>query len=216
VDCLDLTQLHCVPLEVLRRGEVFDTLQQLQAEGKIRRFGASVESTEEAQVCLQQPGLASLQVIFNIFRQSPALNFFPDAQAKGVGIIVRLPLASGLLSGKYTPSTTFAASDHRSYNRNGEKFNVGETFAGLPFELGLELVEKLKLLLPPGYRLPLAALRWCLDCPAVSVIIPGARNPEQARANASASSVPGLPPEVLERLRRFYRDDVKPHVRGPD
>ncbi len=216
VECLDLTQLHCVPLDVLQRGEVFDTLRQLKAEGKIKRFGASVESTAEAEACLQQPGLASLQVIFNIFRQSPAVNFFEQAQEKGVAIIVRLPLASGLLSGKYTTSTTFAETDHRHYNRNGEKFNVGETFAGLPYETGLELVEKLKLILPPGYRLPSAALRWCLDFPAVSVIIPGARNPEQARSNAAASRVPPLPAEVHERLRRFFREEVKPHVRGPD
>jgi aryl-alcohol dehydrogenase-like predicted oxidoreductase len=216
VETLDLTQLHCVPLDILRRGEVFDTLRTLKKEGKIRRFGASVESTEEAKECLKQEGLASLQVIFNIYRQTPATALFDEAQRKGVAIIVRLPLASGLLSGKYTAATRFDPADHRSYNRNGEKFNVGETFAGLPFEKGLELTDKLKTLLPPGYTLPLAALRWCLDFPTVSVIIPGARNAVQARSNAEASRVPPLPADVHEKLRRFYRDEVKPAVRGPD
>jgi aryl-alcohol dehydrogenase-like predicted oxidoreductase len=216
VDVLDLTQLHCVPLEVLERGEVFETLRQLKKEGKIRRFGASVESTAEARACLKQDGLASLQIIFNVFRQTPATAFFDEAQAKGVAIIVRLPLASGLLSGKYTAATTFAPTDHRTYNRNGEKFNVGETFAGLPFEKGLELTDRLQKLLTPGYTLPLAALRWCLDFPAVSVIIPGARNVSQARKNAEASEVPPLPADCHEKLRRFYRDEVKPAVRGPD
>lgn len=216
VEALDLTQLHCVPLDVLERGEVFDTLRRLKQEGKIRRFGASVESTAEARACLKQEGLASLQVIFNMFRQTPATAFFEEAKGKGVAIIVRLPLASGLLAGKYTAGTTFAPTDHRTYNRNGEKFNVGETFAGLPFEKGLELTERLKKLLPPGYTLPLAALRWCLDFPAVSVIIPGARNATQAQKNAEASGVPPLPADCHEKLRRFYRDEVKPAVRGPD
>lgn len=216
VEALELTQLHCLPLEQLERGEVFDTLRRLKQEGKIRRYGASVESTAEALACLRQDGLASLQLIFNMYRQTPAAAVFEEAQAKGVAVIVRLPLASGLLSGKYTPATTFAATDHRTYNRNGEKFNVGETFAGLPFERGLELTEKLKRLLPPGYTLPLAALRWCLDFPAVSTIIPGARNPAQARSNAEASGLPSLPADVHEKLRRFYRDEVKPAVRGPD
>jgi aryl-alcohol dehydrogenase-like predicted oxidoreductase len=216
VETLDLTQLHCVPLEVLERGEVFDTLRTLKGEGKIRRFGASVESTAEARACLRQDGLASLQIIFNMYRQTPVTALFEEAQAKGVAIIVRLPLASGLLAGKYTAGTTFAPTDHRTYNRNGEKFNVGETFAGLPFEKGLELTEKVKKLLPPGYTLPLAALRWCLDFPAVSVIIPGARNPSQAKLNAEASGVPPLPADCHEKLRRFFRDEVKPAVRGPD
>ena len=216
VECLDLTQLHCVPLEELERGDVFESLRKLQTEGKIRRFGASVESTAEALSCLKQSGLASLQIIFNIYRQTPSTAFFEECLAKNVAVIVRLPLASGMLAGKYTKATQFDPKDHRSYNRNGEKFNVGETFAGLPFEKGLELTEKLKTLLPPGYTLPTAALRWCLDFPAVKVIIPGARNAEQAKSNASASSVPPLPADVHEKIRRFYRDEVKSNVRGPD
>lgn len=216
VDALDLTQLHCVPLEHLRRGEVFETLRQLKKEGKIRRFGASVESVEEARVCLQQDGVKSLQVIFNIFRQTPATELFEEAQRKQVAIIVRLPLASGLLSGKFTAASTFPPNDHRTMNRNGENFNVGETFGGLPFEKGLEFVEKVRKLVPPGYTMAQMALRWCLDFPAVSVVIPGARNPAQAKANAEASDLPPLPSETHEKLRRLFRDEVKAHVRGPD
>ena len=216
VDALDLTQLHCVPLKWLKEGEVFETLRQLKKEGKIRRFGASVESVEEAKACLAQDGLKSLQVIFNIFRQTPATELFEEAKRKQVAIIVRLPLASGLLSGKFTAASTFPANDHRTMNRNGEKFNVGETFGGLPFEKGLEFTEKVRKLVPPGFTMAQMALRWILDFPAVSVIIPGARNPAQATANAEASNLPPLPAEVHEKLRRLFRDEVKAHVRGPD
>lgn len=216
VETLDLTQLHCVPLDILERGEVFDVLRQLKQEGKIRRFGASVESTAEAKVCLAQPGLASLQVIFNVYRQTPIASFFPECRAKGVAVIVRLPLASGLLAGKYTPGTTFAANDHRTFNRNGEKFNVGETFAGLGFEKGLEVTEKLRPLVPAGVAMARFALRWCLDFPEVATIIPGARNPAQAAGNAAASNEPPLSAELHARLKEFFAADVKPHVRGPD
>ena len=216
VECLDLTQLHCVPMEVLRRGEMFETLRALKQEGKIRRFGASVESVAEARECLKQEELASLQVIFNIFRQTPALELFDEALAKGVAIIVRLPLASGLLAGKMTPTSTFAPTDHRSMNRNGEKFNVGETFGGLPFDKGLELVERLRPRVPAGYSMAEFALRWILDHPAVSVIIPGARNADQARANAEPSELTPLPAGLHAELRAFFADEVKPHVRGPD
>jgi aryl-alcohol dehydrogenase-like predicted oxidoreductase len=153
VEALDLTQLHCIPTEVLRQGEVFDSLRILQQEGKIRRFGASVESMEEAHICLEQEGLASLQIIFNIFRQKPIDTLFAAAQAKGVALIVRLPLASGLLSGKFTKATHFPKEDHRNFNRDGEAFNVGETFAGLPFEKGVELADALKAMVPPGIEM---------------------------------------------------------------
>jgi aryl-alcohol dehydrogenase-like predicted oxidoreductase len=216
VECIDLLQLHCVPLEELQRGEVFEALRGLHQQGKIARFGASVESIEEAKVCLQQEGLASLQIIFNIYRQTAITELFDEAATKGVSIIVRLPLASGLLAGGYSYSTKFAPTDHRSYNRNGEKFHAGETFAGLGFDNGIELTTKLKALLPPGVVLPVAALRWCLDFPAVTVIIPGARNPKQAQANASASDAAPLSPQLHERLRRFFQDDVKPHIKGKD
>lgn len=216
VDALDLTQLHCIPKAELARGDVFETLRELQREGKIRRFGASVESAEEAKICLAQPGLASLQIIFNIFRQTPATAFFDEAQRKGVAIIVRLPLASGLLAGKYTATTTFAANDHRNFNENGEKFNVGETFAGLGFRKGRELAEQLRPLVPSGYTMAQMALRWCLDFPAVTTMIPGARNAEQARGNASVSGLSQLPAELHAKLREFYRTEVSAHVRGPD
>ncbi len=175
VESLDLEQLHCVPLEELKRGEVFDALASLKKEGKIKSFGASVESTEAALVCLRQPELSSLQIIFNIFRQKMIPDLFERAKRQGVALVVRLPLASGLLSGKFTRDTKFAAGDHRNYNRDGAQFNVGETFAGLPFEKGVELADELKSLVPPGMTLAQMALRWCLDFDAVSVLIPARR-----------------------------------------
>lgn len=218
IDRLDLTQLHCLPMEQLKRAEVWDTVRALQKEGKIARFGASVESTAEAEECLKHADCASLQIIFNIFRQTPIVNGLLDRCLKnGVAIIVRLPLASGLLSGKYKPTTTFGPNDHRTINRNGEKFNVGETFAGLGFEKGLELTEKLKALIPPNYPpLHSLALRWCLDHPAVTTIIPGARNREQAIANAATSEMEPLPPTFCVMLKEFFLNDVQPAVRGPD
>ena len=215
VDALDLTQLHCVPTEELRRGEVFDTLRALQSEGKIVRFGASVESMDEAQICLAQPGLASLQIIFNIFRQKPISALFGDAKDKGVALIVRLPLASGLLSGKYTRETQFAASDHRTYNRDGAAFNVGETFAGLPFETGVSLADQIKPLVPPGMTMAQMALRWCLDFDAVSTLIPGAKSADMARANSLASDLPPLPPALHEQLTQLYDTQVAAAIRGP-
>jgi aryl-alcohol dehydrogenase-like predicted oxidoreductase len=215
VDALDLTQLHCIPTDELRRGDVFDTLRQLKQEGKIKAFGASVESMEEAQICLEQPSLASLQIIFNVFRQKPITTLFDAAQAKNVALIVRLPLASGLLSGKMTPQTEFAPSDHRTYNRDGAAFNVGETFAGLGFEKGVALADALKPLVPPGFSMAQTALRWCLDFPAVSTIIPGATRPDQARANAAVADLPPLSAELHAALRDFYETQVAEHVRGP-
>ncbi|MCE9561607.1 MAG: aldo/keto reductase [Planctomycetes bacterium] len=217
IERLDLTQLHCLPMDQLKRAEVWDTVRSLKKEGKIARFGASVESSAEAEECLKQPDCASLQIIFNIFRQTFAVSGLLDrAKKQGVSIIVRLPLASGLLTGKYTPASTFGPNDHRTINRNGEKFNVGETFAGLGFEKGLEMVEKLKPLVPAGYTMPQLALRWCLDHPAVTTIIPGARNAAQAQSNAAASDLPPIPAATLAKLREFFVRDVKPAVRGPD
>ena len=216
VDALDLTQLHCIPTEALREGAVFDHLRTLQSEGKIRNWGASVESMEEAHLCLAQDGLASLQIIFNLFRQKPIDDLFTAAKEKGVAIIVRLPLASGLLSGKYTKETTFSAEDHRTYNRNGEAFNVGETFAGLPFETGVALADALCPLVPEGMSLTELSLRWCLEFDAVTVIIPGAKNPEQAQSNARVSDVQPLSPELLAQLRAFYEErHIAELVRGP-
>lgn len=215
VEALDLTQLHCVSTDVLRQGEVFEWLRRLKQEGKILRFGASVESMEEALICLDQEGLASLQIIFNLFRQKPTNALFDYAKACDVGIIVRLPLASGLLGGKYAKTTTFDPGDHRSYNRDGQAFNVGETFAGLEFERGVELADALKAFVPEGWTLPQMAMRWILDFPEVTVVIPGARDITQALGNAAISELPPLPKSLHQCLSAFYEERVAQCIRGP-
>ena len=215
VDALDLTQFHCVPPDILRRGELFGWLGELQAEGKIKAYGASVEAMDEALWCIEQPGCASLQIIFNIFRQKPIDTLFAKAEAKGVALIVRLPLASGVLSGRMTKQTKFTPDDHRNYNRDGQSFNVGETFAGIPFEKSVELADGLKPLVPAGYSMAEFALRWCLDFNAVSVLIPGAKNPEQARANVRAAHLAPLSQELHAKLRDFYAREVAAYIRGP-
>ena len=214
VDALDLTQLHCVPEPVLRQGEVFAWLRRLQTEGKIKAFGASVETDAEALLCLEQAGLSSLQIIFNLFRQKPAERVLPMAREKNVAVVVRLPLASGLLSGKMRKDKQFAANDHRAYNRDGEKFNVGETFAGLPYETGVELAEKLRAIGPPAVNMALWTQRWLLDHEAVTVIIPGASRPDQAAQNAEASRLAPLDAGLHETLAGFYREHVAAHIRG--
>jgi len=215
VEALDLTQLHCIPPAVLERGEVFDWLRRLQREGKIRQFGASVESMDEARVCLEHEDLCSLQIIFNVFRQKPIHALFAAAQQKHVGIIVRLPLASGLLSGRMTQGQQFASNDHRNYNRDGQCFNVGETFAGLPFDKGVDLADALKPLVPSGMTLADMAQRWILDHEAVSTVITGASRPEQAAANARVSALPRLSAELHGKLADFYQREVTQHIRGP-
>jgi aryl-alcohol dehydrogenase-like predicted oxidoreductase len=215
VDALDLTQLHCVPPQVLQHGEIFDWLRKLQRDGKIKSFGTSVESMDEAKVCLAQEGLCSLQIIFNIFRQKPIHTIFAEARHKRVGIIVRLPLASGLLSGKMTKAQQFAATDHRTYNRDGKAFNVGETFAGLPFEKGVDLADALKKFVPAGMTMADMSQRWILDHDAVSTVITGASRPEQAVANARVSSMPSLSAESHRKLAEFYEREVAQHIRGP-
>lgn len=215
VEAIDLTQLHCIPFEVLKQGEVFEHLRELKRDGKIRDFGVSVESMEEADFCVRQEGVAALQIIFNIFRQKPIHTLFAEAKRRNVALLVRLPLASGLLAGKFTRETTFPPNDHRTFNRDGQQFNVGETFAGLPFTKGVELADALKPLVPAGLSLGDMALRWCLDFEAVSVIIPGAKNPEQARANARASSLPPLGAALHGKLAGFHEREVAPHIRGP-
>ena len=215
VEAIDLIQLHCIPTEVMRQGEVFEWLRKLQNEGKIRNFGASVESMEEALLCVAQPGLTSLQVIFNIFRQKPIEALFPQAEDKGVAIIARLPLASGLLSGKFTKDTKFGLKDHRYFNRDGQQFNVGETFSGIPFEKGVELAEGIKAFVPEGLNMVQLAQRWILDYPAVTVIIPGASSVQQAKQNASSSDLPPLTRELHEQLENYYRREVEPFIRGP-
>lgn len=215
VEALDLTQLHCVPTEVLQEGEIFEHLRELKREGKIHDFGASVQTMEEAVHCVRQEGVAALQIIFNIFRQKPITTLFAEAKSRQVALLVRLPLASGLLGGKITKATTFPENDHRNFNRDGQQFNVGETFAGLPFDKGVDLADALKPLVPVGQSLGDLALRWCLDFDAVSAIIPGARNPEQALANVRASSLPPLGSKLHAQLAEFYARDVAAHIRGP-
>ena len=216
VETIDLAQLHCVPPEILQQGDIFQWMEQLQNDGLIRHYGASVETIEEAFTCLEQPGLATLQIIFNLFRQDATEALLDAATEKNVGIIVRLPLASGLLSGKFTRDSRFAESDHRNYNRDGAAFSVGETFGGIPFEKGVELAEGLKTLLPADAHKHQAAhaLRWILDHPAVSTIIAGASRPQQVASNASASELPPLSESVHESLAAYYAQQVRPHIRG--
>ena len=214
IDVLDLTQLHCIPTELMESGEVFEWLRELQKEGKIKKFGASVESISEAQTCLKQEGLASLQIIFNIFRQKPITELFDDAKTKGVSLIVRLPLASGLLGGKLNPNVSFPENDHRTFNSDGQCFNVGETFAGIPFNIGLDIVEELTKMIPEGMTLAQMSLRWILDFDAVTVVIPGSKSPLQIPDNASASHLPSLSESLHEKLSIFYDAKIVQHIRG--
>lgn len=215
VEALDLTQLHCLPMNILKNGEVFGWLEKLKQEGKIKNYGASVETIEEAILCLEKSNVSSLQIIFNIFRQRPIQEILPQAKGKNVAIIVRLPLASGLLAGKFAKETKFADSDHRNYNRDGKYFNVGETFSGLPFEKGVELADTLKPLVPEGMTMAQMAIRWILDYDAVSVVIPGASSPKQAESNAKASDLSPLSEELHKKLSELYINDVHEHIRGP-
>ena len=212
VDTLDLVQLHCPPTDVYYHPEVFEDLEAMVAEGRIAAYGVSVERVEEALKAIAYPNVASVQIIFNAFRQRPADLFLPEAARRGVGVIVRVPLASGLLSGKYTRDTAFAADDHRSFNRSGEAFDVGETFAGVPFEVGLDAVEELRPLVPEGATLAQLALRWILMHDAVSTVIPGARSPEQARANAAAADLAPLSAEAMAAIGAVYAGRIAPYV----
>lgn len=214
IDCLDLAQLHCVPTDYLRSGAVFDWLRQLREEGLIRNWGASVETMEEALICLEQDDITSLQIIFNIFRQKPIETIFDQARGKKVALIIRLPLASGLLSGKFNKDTTFSPQDHRCYNRDGQAFNVGETFAGIEFAKGVEIVDLLKPLVPPNMSMSQLALRWILDFEAVSVIIPGATRHQQVLSNVAASDLPPLSSDIHQKLKEIYDREIKDHIRG--
>jgi aryl-alcohol dehydrogenase-like predicted oxidoreductase len=212
VEAIDLLQLHCPPTEVFYRPDIFETLDDLVAQGKLIHYGASVEKVEEAIKAMEFPGVASIQIIFNIFRQRPAELFFKMAQERQVAIIVRVPLASGLLSGKFTSDSRFEASDHRNYNRNGEAFDVGETFSGLPYELGLAAVEEIRPLLPDGTSMAQLALRWILMHDAVSVVIPGAKTVRQVLDNAAAADLPPISDDLMRRLAAIYEGRVKPQV----
>jgi aryl-alcohol dehydrogenase-like predicted oxidoreductase len=213
-DTLDLVQLHCPPTELYGRPEAFDALDRIKAEGKIRDYGVSVERIDEAMKAMDHPGVVSVQIIFNIFRQRPAERFFDAARARNVAIIPRVPLASGLLTGKLQPGSTFADSDHRNFNRNGEAFDVGETFSGVPYDAGLKAVERIRPLVRGDATMAQLALRWILMFDAVTVVIPGAKNANQARANAGAAALPPLSPADMAELKAIYDEDIRPHVHG--
>jgi aryl-alcohol dehydrogenase-like predicted oxidoreductase len=212
VDSLDLVQLHCPPRDVLYQPEVFEGLDALQKAGKIKGYGVSVEKVEDGLKAIEYPGVVSIQIIYNIFRQRPDHLFFQEARHKNVAVIARVPLASGLLTGKITRDTKFASDDHRNFNRHGEAFDVGETFAGVPFEVGLQAVEEVRKLVPAGATMAAFALRWILMSDAVTVVIPGARNAEQAKANAAAAGLAPLSNDVMTATREIYKRLIAPHV----
>jgi aryl-alcohol dehydrogenase-like predicted oxidoreductase len=212
VETLDLVQLHCPPTAVYSTDAVFDALDTMVAEKRIANYGVSVETCDEALTAIARPGVASVQIILNALRLKPLERVLPAAQAAGVGIIARVPLASGLLSGRYDEHTTFAADDHRSYNRHGEAFDVGETFSGVPYEVGLEAVRRLSPLVPADASMAQFALRWIIDQSGVSVVIPGARSPEQARSNAAAADLAPLSAETHAAVDEVYRELIAAHV----
>jgi aryl-alcohol dehydrogenase-like predicted oxidoreductase len=212
MDCLDLVQLHTLPQDIYYHPEIFEILDELVAGGAIAAYGVSVERVEEGLKAIEYPGVTTVQIIYNIFRQRPAELLFPQAQRRDVGIIVRVPLASGLLTGKLRPDTSFPADDHRNFNRHGESFDVGETFSGVDYGTGLQAVEELRPLVPEGETMTQFALRWILMQEAVSTVIPGAKNPEQATANAAAADLPPLSAPALQRVAALYGDRIAPLV----
>jgi aryl-alcohol dehydrogenase-like predicted oxidoreductase len=212
VERLDLVQLHCPPTEVYYRPELFAALDELVADGVIAHYGVSVEKVEEALKAIEYPGLASVQIIFNMVRQRPAERFLAEAARRDVGVLARVPLASGLLTGKLSRTSAFEPDDHRHFNRHGESFDVGETFAGLDYETGLDLVEELRALVPERATLAQLALRWILMFESVTAAIPGAKSPEQARGNAAAADLAPLSDAVMTRVRELYEERAKPLV----
>jgi len=213
-DAIDLLQLHCPPTPVFSDPGVYGVLDDLVAAGKLRHYGVSVERVDEALAAVRWSGVKSVQMIFNMFRLKPADEFFPEAKARDVGILARVPLASGLLTGKLSPSSAFAEDDHRRFNRDGEAFDKGETFSGVPYDVGLEAVEELRAFVPSGSTLAQLALRWILMFDAVTCAIPGARTPEQARANAAASDLPPLNQSTMDAVRAIYDTRIRAHVHG--
>ena len=212
VETVDLVQLHSLPWETYYTPSVFEACDRLVEEGLVRTYGVSVEKVEEALKAIEHPGVSTVQIIFNVFRQRPAGLFFEQARARDVGVIARVPLASGLLTGKLTRESTFAPDDHRTFNRHGEAFDQGETFAGVDFETGLDAVEALRPLVPEGATPAQLALRWILMFDTVSTVIPGAKTPEQARANAAAAGLAPLLGETMERIDALYRERIAPLV----
>jgi aryl-alcohol dehydrogenase-like predicted oxidoreductase len=211
-DCLDVLQLHCPPTEVYYRPEVFEALDALVKAGKIHYYGASVATVEEALKAIEYPNLQTVQIVFNMFRYRPAELFFAEAKRRKVGILARIPLASGLLTGKMTRRTKFSENDHRSFNRHGEAFDVGETFAGVDYNTGLKAVEELKRLVPKGATMTQFALRWILMFDAVTCAIPGAKRPDQAEQNVRASSLPRLSDATMVKVQAIYNKYIRPQV----
>jgi aryl-alcohol dehydrogenase-like predicted oxidoreductase len=211
-DCIDLVQLHCPPTEVYYRPEVFEAMDAMVASGKIRTYGVSVEKVEEGLKAIEYPGVKSVQIIYNIFRQRPADLFMREAHDRGIAVIVRVPLASGLLTGKMTAGTRFAADDHRHFNREGQAFDKGETFAGVPYDVALEAIERIRPLVPHGVTMAQFALRWILMNQGVTTVIPGAKNAEQAKANCAASELPALTESTMADLRAIYLETIAPFV----
>lgn len=212
VETIDLVQLHCPPTEVYSRDEVYDALDTMVAEGRMAAYGVSVETVDEALTAIARPNVASVQIILNVFRRKPLEAVLPAALEAGVGILARVPLASGLLSGKYDESTTFGEDDHRNYNRQGAAFDVGETFAGVPYEVGVDAAREVARFTPEGATTAQLALRWIIDQPGVSTVIPGASRPEQARSNAAAADLTPLAADTLAALERVYDERIRAHV----
>jgi len=212
VDSIDLLQLHCPPTDCYYQPELFDALDRIAATGKIRHYGVSVERVEEALKAIEFPGVQSVQIIFNCFRHRPADLFFERAKQKRVGILARVPLASGMLTGKLTAQSQFAADDHRNFNRHGEAFNVGETFSGVDYTTGLEVVEALRKLLPPGVTMTQFALRWILMFDAVTCAIPGGKRPEQVAENCAASDLAPLTDAAMAAVRQLYDTRIRAAV----
>jgi aryl-alcohol dehydrogenase-like predicted oxidoreductase len=212
VESLELVQLHCPPADTYYRPETFAAMDDLVKAGKVRHYGVSVERVEEGLKAMEFPNVESIQIIFNMFRQRPAERFLAEAQRRGVATIIRVPLASGLLTGKLTAGSTFAPNDHRNFNRHGEAFDVGETFAGVPYETGLQAVAELKSLVPDGATLAQLALRWILMFEGVSTVIPGGKNARQVADNCGASALPSLSEEQMRSVRAIYDRYVRPSV----
>ncbi|MCO5196733.1 MAG: aldo/keto reductase [Anaerolineae bacterium] len=212
VEALDLVQLHCPPTEVYYTPELFDALDDLKQQGKIKHYGVSVEKVEEAIKAIAYPNVATVQIIFNMLRQRPADLFFREAQAHHVGILARVPLASGLLTGKFSAESTFSPNDHRNYNRHGAAFDVGETFSGVPYDVGLQAVSDIEALKPDGMTMAQFALRWILEFDAVACAIPGAKRPSQVVDNAAASDLEPLSAETMAAVKTIYDEQIYQYV----
>lgn len=211
---IDLFQIHCPPLEIIKDGQVFDVLDRLKEQGKIRYYGVSVETVEEGLLCLEQPSVSSLQVIFNILRQKPLDELFPKAKEQGVGILARVPLASGLLTGKFNVNTKFETDDHRNFNERGEAFNIGETFAGLGLEKGVELAEKLNWIAEGRGNMTRASLKWILQHDEISCVIPGFKTVAQVEDNLQTENLSAYTKEEMQKLATFYQEKVRREIQG--